>query len=131
MNGDLLNNDWLRHLLFLPEQASTFAVRVDRLHDFVIITTMLMSAVVGALTIYFFFRYRRRSETQTTPAIHPTIGFEVAVVSVPLAVFLVWFVIGFGDYAKLANPPPDAMDVYVMGKQWMWKFAYPDGPNSV
>ena len=23
------------------------------------------------------------------------------------------------------------MDVYVQGKQWMWKFAYPEGPNSV
>ena len=23
------------------------------------------------------------------------------------------------------------MDVYVMGKQWMWKFAYPEGPNAI
>jgi cytochrome c oxidase subunit 2 len=23
------------------------------------------------------------------------------------------------------------MDVYVQGKQWMWKFAYPGGPNSL
>ncbi len=128
---DLLNNDLLRRMLFLPEQASTFAVSVDRLHYFVITTTMVASTLVGVTAIYFFFRYRRVSETQTTPVVHPSLGFEVAVVSIPLAVFLVWFVIGFGDYAKLANPPPDAMDVYVMGKQWMWKFAYPDGPNSV
>jgi cytochrome c oxidase subunit 2 len=128
---DLLNNDLLRRMLWLPEQASTFAVSVDRLHYFVIITTMISSALVGGTAVYFFFRYRRRSENQTTPVVHPTVGFEVAVVSIPLAVFLLWFVIGFGDYAKLANPPPEAMDVYVMGKQWMWKFAYPDGPNSV
>jgi cytochrome c oxidase subunit 2 len=129
--NDLLNNDLLRRMLFLPEQASTFAVSVDRLHYFVIVTTMVASALVGGTAIYFFFRYHRRSETQTTPAVHPTLGFEAAVVSIPLAIFLVWFVIGFGDYAKLANPPPEAMDVYVMGKQWMWKFAYPEGPNSV
>ncbi len=131
MNGDLLDTDWLRRLLWLPEQASTFAVSVDRLHYFVIITTMVMSGVTGALAFYFFFRYRRVSENQTTPAVHPTVGFEVAAVSVPLVVFLAWFVIGFGDYVKLANPPPDAMDVYVMAKQWMWKFAYPDGPNTI
>jgi cytochrome c oxidase subunit 2 len=23
------------------------------------------------------------------------------------------------------------MDVYVMGKKWMWKFSYPDGPNAI
>jgi cytochrome c oxidase subunit 2 len=32
---------------------------------------------------------------------------------------------------RLTTPPADSMDVYVMGKQWMWKFAYPDGPNGV
>ena len=131
MNGDRLDTDWLRRLLWLPEQASTFAVSVDRLHYFVITTTMVMSGLTAALAFYFFFRYRRLSENQTTPAVHPTVGFEVAAVSIPLVVFLSWFVIGFGDYAKLANPPPDAMDVYVMGKQWMWKFAYPEGPNSI
>ena len=30
----------------------------------------------------------------------------------------------------MQTPPADAMDVYVTGKQWMWKFAYPDGPNG-
>jgi cytochrome c oxidase subunit 2 len=32
---------------------------------------------------------------------------------------------------KLSTPPADAMDVYVMGRQWMWQFAYPEGPNSI
>ncbi len=60
--NDLLNNDLLRRMLWLPEQASTFAVSVDRLHYFVIVTTMLMSALVGATALYFFFRYRRLSD---------------------------------------------------------------------
>jgi cytochrome c oxidase subunit II len=129
--NDLLNNDLLRRMLWLPEQASTFAVSVDHLHYFVIITTMVMSLLVGVTAIFFFFRYRRRTEHQVTPHVEPTVGFEIAAVSVPLVIFLAWFVIGFNDFAKLANPPPEAMDVYVMGKQWMWKFAYPEGPNSV
>ena len=36
-------NELLRKLLFLPEQASTFAGRVDRLHYFVVIVTMISS----------------------------------------------------------------------------------------
>ena len=36
-------NEVLRRLLFLPDQASTFAKDVDQLHYFVILTTIIMS----------------------------------------------------------------------------------------
>jgi len=39
--------------------------------------------------------------------------------------------VGYRDYVTIETPPADSMDIYVMGKQWMWKFAYPQGPNSV
>ena len=55
--------------------------------------------------------------------------FEIAVIGVPLFFFLLWFVQGFKDYIWYTTPPKNAMDVYVMGKKWMWKFAYPDGPE--
>jgi cytochrome c oxidase subunit II len=50
---------------------------------------------------------------------------------VPLGFFLLCFAIGFPLFVKLQTPPRDALDVYVMGKKWMWKFAYPGGPNGV
>ena len=124
-------NELMRRLLFLPEQASTFAQDVDHLHYFVITVTMVSSLAVGLTAIAFFWKYRRRQENQATPFVAPTPMFEVLAISVPLAFFLVWFAIGFRDFVKLSSPPADAMDVYVMGKQWMWKFAYPQGPNSV
>ncbi len=34
-------NELLRRMLFLPEQASDYARRVDHLHYFVIITTLI------------------------------------------------------------------------------------------
>jgi cytochrome c oxidase subunit 2 len=64
-------------------------------------------------------------------AVHPGLVFEVLAISGPLFFFLLWFFIGFKQYVKMESPPNDAMEVYVMGKKWMWKFAYPDGPNSV
>ena len=42
----------------------------------------------------------------------------------PLFFFLLWFVQGYKDYIWYTTPPSNAMDVYVMGKKWMWKFAY-------
>jgi cytochrome c oxidase subunit II len=124
-------NETLRRFLFLPDQASTIAIEVDHLHYFVILTTFVMSTAVGLTAIFFFIRYRRRSESQTTPHIEPGALLEASFIVVPLAFFLVWWVMGFRTSIALATPPADSMDIFVMGKKWMWKFAYPGGPNSV
>ena len=124
-------NELMRTILWLPEQASTFARPVDELHYFVITVTMLSSIAVGLLAFGFFFKYRQRRVRQSTPIVIPSVRFELAVVVVPLVFFLAWFVQGYRDYVWYTTPPKDAMDVYVMGKKWMWKFAYPDGPNAI
>jgi cytochrome c oxidase subunit II len=81
--------------------------------------------------VFFFFRYRRRKPAQTTEYVVPSVKTEFLIVSLPLLFFLTWFAIGFRDFVFFTTPPRDAMDVYVMGKQWMWKFSYPEGPNGV
>jgi cytochrome c oxidase subunit II len=124
-------NDLLRRFLFLPEQASDYARSVDHLHYFVIITTMVAAVGVFGTVLLFFVRYRRRSETEATPHVEPTALHEILFVSVPLAFFLLWFAIGYPLFVRLQSPPAGAMDVYVQGKKWMWKFAYPDGPSAV
>jgi len=124
-------NEFFRKLLFLPEQASSFAADVDHLHYFVMMTTVIMAAAVGLCALLFFAIYRRKSEAQTTPHIEPTLMIEAAFVSVPLILFLLWFAVGFRQFVEQDNPPADAIDVYVMAKKWMWKFNYPDGPNAV
>ncbi|MBI3182777.1 MAG: cytochrome c oxidase subunit II [Myxococcales bacterium] len=121
----------LDQLLFLPERASTFAEQVDQLHYFVVLTTIVASTAVGVTALLLFVRFRQRTVGQQTVPVHPPIWLEALFVVVPLAFFLVWFGIGYRDYLLLSTPPKDAMDVYVMGKQWMWQFAYPDGPSSV
>jgi cytochrome c oxidase subunit 2 len=92
---------------------------------------MIVSLLIGTVAIYFMFRYARRRPGQGTPWVVPSRRFEALIIGVPLAFFLTWFAIGYRDYIWYANPPPDAQDVYVMGKKWMWKFSYPDGPNGV
>lgn len=121
----------LHRLLFLPEQASTFAEKVDHLHYLVVLTTFLASAAVALTALLLYVRYRQRSVGQTTRPVHPPVLLEVIFVVAPLSLFLLWFWIGFRDFVSLNNPPADALDVYVMGKQWMWKFSYPEGPGSV
>ncbi len=124
-------NELMRSILFLPEQASTFAERVDDLHYLVIITTMVASFLIGTTALAFFVMFRRRKPHEYTPHIEPDLKAEALFVGVPLVFFLAFFAIGFRDFVWVRTPPANAMDVYVMGKQWMWKFAYPEGPNGV
>ena len=48
-------NEFLRRLLFLPDQASTASLRVDHLHHFVILTTAVASALIFLVALYWIF----------------------------------------------------------------------------
>ena len=124
-------NELLRQLLFLPEQGTAYARQVDHLHYFVILSTMLGAAAVGITVIAFVVVYRRRSKSDTTPIVEPKTIHEAIFIGGPLTLFLIWFAIGYPQYVSLQTPPKNAMDVYVQAKKWMWKFAYPGGPNSI
>jgi cytochrome c oxidase subunit 2 len=122
--------DFLRRILFLPEAGSTWAAEVDQLHAFVITMTMIGATGVAIVALAFFVKYRRRRDDDLTPYVTPTAIQEVIFIGLPLGLFLLWFAIGFTQFVKLKTPPREAMDVYVQGKKWMWKFAYPGGPNG-
>jgi len=125
-------NELMRRLLFLPEQASTFARSVDNLHFFVITVTMIASVATGLLAFGFFFKFRERVPGASTPIVNPSVRFELGVIGVPLFFFLVWFVQGYKDYVWYTTPPGNTTDIYVMAKKWMWKFAYSGGgPNAI
>ena len=128
-------NELLRRLLFLPPQRSTVAAEIDGLHFLVITITMVGATVVALAGGYFLFKYRRRAEMAGKPnpgaTSRPALRVEIVVLVLLGALFLWLWLIGYRQYMRLSIPPEDALDVYVMGKQWMWKFAYPHGAASV
>ena len=121
----------LRAILNLPIEASSYARAVDNLHVFVITTTMLGATLVFLLALWYTIRYRRRGVSQLTPRMQVSTAAETLMIGGILSLFLLWWVIGYVQYARMAVPPENASTVYVMGKQWMWKFAYPDGRSAV
>ena len=44
---------------------------------------------------------------------------------------LIMFWWGARVYVAMATPPPNATDLYVVGKQWMWKIQYPEGQREI
>jgi cytochrome c oxidase subunit 2 len=124
--------DTLRTLLALPAGASSFADGIDLLHLFVISVTMLMSLYVFATAGWFIGRWYRgdAGRTDTTSAVAASPVRETSIIVAVLGTFLVWWVIGFIQYAHMADPPGSAMPIVVTAKQWMWKFTYPDGRET-
>lgn len=124
-------NDVLRRALFLPEQASTYARGIDSLH-YLEITTMFGMALLIALAVGFFLlRYRRKAGVpHQTPRITAPAWLELSVLGGLLTVFVIFWRIGFSQFIATRDAPPESVEVYVTAKQWMWKFAYADGPSS-
>lgn len=132
-------NEFLRTILFLPEQRSTIAYEVDALHYFVILVTMAGAVGVALLAAYYLLRYRQSArrggyrEPDRDPLHSPggvPFWLEIGLIGGLLALFLLWWVLGFRQYVRIRQPPADAIEVYVMGKKWMWSFSYPGGGGS-
>ena len=122
--------DFVRAILALPRGASTVADDIDLLHLFVISVTMFMATFVFVMAAYFTLRHHRRHEAQLTERIAGSRARETIIIGGLLGIFLLWWAIGYRQYLELRREPADAEVVYVDAKQWMWKFAYPDGRTS-
>jgi cytochrome c oxidase subunit 2 len=114
-----------------PDQASVVAGRVDLLFFFLLGVTGGVSLVVTVLILYFAIKYRRRADAPPTPRITGSMKLEIAWSVVPFFIFLVMFFWGAWIYTDTAMPPVGAAEVYIVGKQWMWKMQHPDGHREI
>ncbi len=114
-----------------PDSASTFAGPVDGLFFFILFVTLFFSVLIAILLVYFAIRYRRRSETEIPKPIISAPRMESAWLVFLFALFIGIFFWGASVYFNMARPPDDAMEVYVVGKQWMWKVQHPDGATEL
>jgi cytochrome c oxidase subunit 2 len=48
-----------------------------------------------------------------------------------LLIFFGLFVWGADLYVRLFQPPSDALKIYVIGKQWMWKVEHQGGQREI
>jgi len=61
----------------------------------------------------------------------PSLALEIAWTIIPLGLGLVMFAWGAQVYFNQARPPAETLDIYVVGKQWMWKFQHLDGRREI
>jgi cytochrome c oxidase subunit 2 len=118
-------------LRLLPERASTVAGQVDALLLFLLAVSAFFIGVIFLTVIVFAIKYRRRSEKERPQAIHGSLPLEIVWTAIPLGLALVIFGWGAWLYFTLSRPPADALDVFVVAKQWMWKFQHPSGMREI
>jgi cytochrome c oxidase subunit 2 len=114
-----------------PEAASTMATRVDALYFVLIAITVFFSLLIAGLIAYFSLKFHRRSPRAIGATIKGSLLLELAWTAIPLVISLGIFVWGAGLFFAMSHVPGNTLDIYVVGKQWMWKFQHLDGQREI
>ncbi len=120
-------NRFIIWALNLPPQASTFAKHIDWLHAFVFSTAVVGSLGITFVAVFFIAKYRRTGPPRPKRSGYASTTGEALIMSSILAMFLLWWSIGFQQYDHMHEVPPGALVVHVTAKQWMWKFEHDSG----
>jgi cytochrome c oxidase subunit 2 len=114
-----------------PPGASTAAARYDVLFLALMLLLAAVAFGVAGSIVWLSIRYRKGSAADRRHA--PTTGrrIELAWTGIPLLLFLGIFLWAARDYALLYREPPNAMPVFVVARQWMWKLEHANGRREI
>jgi len=121
----------LAQFSFMPDQAATISEKVDLLYFYISAITGGVGILISIALVYFCAKYRRRSAEDETPRILGSHRLELIWTITPLVIFLTFFGWGVVVYQIGLQPPADAPEVFVVGKQWMWKIQHPTGQREI
>jgi cytochrome c oxidase subunit II len=107
------------------------APRVDALYFFLLGVAGFFTILIAGLIVYFAVKYRRRAPNAIGVALQGGTLLEIVWTVVPFLITMVIFVWGASVYFAMASPPPGTLNIYAVGKQWMWKFQHLDGQREI
>ena len=114
-----------------PEQASSFARDVDALYFFLIAVSAFFALLVAVLVIVFAIKFHRRHPGEVGARIEGNLPIELVWSVIPTVIAMVMFGWGASVYYHVRRPPNEAMHIYAVGKQWMWKFQHLEGQREI
>jgi cytochrome c oxidase subunit 2 len=122
----------VRWVPFWPETSGASGDRVNTLFIVELALCVAILALVFGLIWVFCIRYRRGSPAVRSGAEEKSWAVEIGWTAATLTCFLGLFVWGAGMYVWLYKPPPVAeLELFVVGKQWMWKVEHPGGQREI
>src|ERR1700748_3801735 len=114
-----------------PEQASTMAGRADALDFFLLAVSIFFSVLIAGLIVFYAVRYRRRDPQSVGEVMHGMMALEIGWTVIPFLISMGIFVWGASVFFAISRPPDETLNIYVVGKQWMWKFQHLDGQREI
>jgi cytochrome c oxidase subunit 2 len=114
-----------------PPQASTFAQNVDSLYFFIIAVSAFFALAVTVAVIAFGIVFRRRHEGEVGARIEGNLPLELLWSIIPTVIAMVMFGWGASAFFDMRTPPQEALQLYAVGKQWMWKFQHLEGQREI
>ena len=114
-----------------PAQASTIAWQVDALYGFLVVLTVVFCALVFGMVTIFAIKYRRRSDDEQPEQNHGNLALELSWTIIPLFIGLFVFLLGADVFFRLQRAPADPLEIYAVGKQWMWKIQHESGKREI
>jgi cytochrome c oxidase subunit 2 len=121
---------WLQHFPLFPPEASQLAPESDALFFFLVLISLVGLTLVVLLIVGFAILYNKKRHPRAVQIEGSTL-LETTWTIIPLGLFLITFVWGALIYFRVYTPPANAMNVYVVGKQWMWKVEHPGGQHEI
>jgi cytochrome c oxidase subunit 2 len=116
---------------FFPQAASEQAGQIDALYFFLVAVTAFFMALIAILIVVFAVKFHRKHDNEVGVAIHGSLALELLWTIIPLGITMVMFVWGAQVFFHMTRPPNGAMEIYVVGKQWMWKAQHMDGAREI
>lgn len=122
------NTNWVP---LFPDQASTFAWQVDALYFYLIAVSIAFSIPIVVAIFVFGLKYRETEKYATPEEMHGSMLLETVWSIIPFVISMTIFIGGALIYFNQYTPPEDSMEIYVVGKQWMWKAQHQTGQREI
>ena len=116
---------------FVPDSASTMSWKVDAVYFYLSGVTLFFTLLISAILIFFVIRYRRRTPYEIPRPIAGSHKLETLWTVIPFVIAMTIFGWSAKVYFEQYSPPQNAIEVYVVGKQWMWKIQHSTGQREI
>jgi cytochrome c oxidase subunit 2 len=116
---------------FIPESASTMSWKVDALYFYLSGVTLFFTLLISSILVFFVIRYRRRTPYEIPRPIAGSHKLETLWTVIPFVIAMTMFAWGARVYFEQYSPPTNAIEIYVVGKQWMWKIQHSTGQREI
>jgi cytochrome c oxidase subunit II len=114
-----------------PTAASDTATQTDHLYFFLLVMSAFFIGIIFLPMIFFLFKYRRGKKAERAFPNLPEMKIEITWTVVPLFLATGIFVWAAQDFFNEEVPPAGALEINVVGKQWMWKIQHREGNSEI